>query len=293
MSDLEGKNEATATGHRWKDTVLTWVGRAALWLPLGVLVVLLGDVLWKGAGRLSIEFLTSYPSRFPEQAGIVSPIIGSVMLIIGTALVAVPVGVGAAIYLEEYAKDNVFTRLLEINISTLAGVPSIVYGLLGLELFVRIVGLGRSVAAGSLTLALLVLPIVIIASREAVRTVPDELREAALGLGADRWTVVRRIVIPTALPGIMTGTILAISRAIGETAPIIVVGALAYIAFIPYGPGSPYTALPMQIFNWISRPQPEFEHAAAAAIIVLLVIVLTLNALAIFLRDRMQQRMKQ
>jgi len=257
------------------------------------LVVLLGKVLWEGASRLSVEFLTSYPSRFPEAAGIVSPIVGSFMLIMGTIVVAVPLGIGAAVYLEEYAEDNGFTRLLEVNISTLAGVPSVVYGLLGLELFVRIVGLGRSVAAGSLTLSLLVLPIVIIASREAIRTVPDDLREAALGLGADRWTVVRRIILPTALPGIMTGTILSISRAIGETAPIILVGALAYIAFIPYGPGSPYTALPMQIFNWISRPQPEFERAAAAAIIVLLGIVLTLNALAIYLRDRMQQRMNQ
>lgn len=288
---LEG--HASIYDHRWKDSLLSWLGRSALWVPLGILVVLLGKVLWEGASRLSVEFLTSYPSRFPEAAGIVSPIVGSFMLIMGTVVVAVPLGIGAAVYLEEYAEDNGFTRLLEVNISTLAGVPSVVYGLLGLELFVRIVGLGRSVAAGSLTLSLLVLPIVIIASREAIRTVPDDLREAALGLGADRWTVVRRIILPTALPGIMTGTILSISRAIGETAPIILVGALAYIAFIPYGPGSPYTALPMQIFNWISRPQPEFERAAAAAIIVLLGIVLTLNALAIYLRDRMQQRMNQ
>lgn len=263
----------------------------AVVLPLALLAVLIGDVLIDAAGRLSWDFVSGYPSRRASRAGILPALAGSFYLIVLTALLALPVGVGAAIYLEEYGKRSRIASIIEINIANLAGVPSVIYGLLGLGVFVRALGLGRSVLAGAATLALLVLPIVIMSSREALRTVPQALREACYALGSTRWQAIRRVVLPTALPGILTGAILALSRAIGETAPLIVVGALTYVTFLPGGLDAPFTALPIQIFNWVSRPQAEFLVNAAAGIVVLLATMLVLNALAIFLRNRLQKRL--
>lgn len=262
----------------------------AVALPLGLLAVLLGDVLVDAMGRLSWDFLTGYPSRRAARAGILPALVGSSVLLVLAAALALPVGVGAAIYLEEYGKRSRLAGLIEINIANLAGVPSVIYGLLGLAVFVRALGLGRSVLAGAATLALLVLPIVILASREALRTVPHALREACYALGATRWQAIWRVVLPAAMPGILTGAILSLSRAIGETAPLIVVGALTYVTFLPSGIDAPFTALPIQIFNWVSRPQPEFLINAAAGIIVLLATMLVLNTLAIVLRNRLQKR---
>ena len=272
---------------------LTW---AATFVGLIFLVVLLWDVCSDGASRLSWDFLTSFPSRKPEQAGILSAIVGSIWLLGVTAVVAFPIGVGAGIFLEEFAKDSWYANLIEINIGNLAAVPSIIYGLLGLEIFVRIMAPitgGRSVLAGGLTLALLILPIIIVATREATRAVPNSLRQGGFALGATRWQVVRKLVLPQAFPGIMTGTILALSRAIGETAPLITIGALTFIAFLPSlsleGLQTPFTALPIQIYNWVSRPQPEFHTNAAAGIIVLMFVLIMMNATAIFLRNKFQK----
>lgn len=262
----------------------------ALLLPLLLLATLFVDVFTDAAPRLSLDFLKSFPSRKPEIAGILSPLVGSFWLMLITAVIAIPLGVGAALYLEEYAKPGWLTSLIEINISNLAGVPSIIYGLLGLELFVRALKFERSLLAGAATLALLVLPVVIMSSREALRTVPATIREAAWGLGADRAQTMRRVVLPMAMPGIMTGIILSLARAIGETAPLITIGALTYIAFLPDSIRSPFTALPIQIFNWISRPQAGFHANAAAGIVVLLTLMLIMNAAAILLRARLQRR---
>ena len=277
---------------RWTDRLFVVCSLAALFIALSTLVVLLGDVLMKGLARLDWDFLTSYPSRRPHRAGILSALVGTVYMILLTASIAFPLGVGAAVYLQEYAKKNLFYRLVEVNIANLAGVPSIVYGLLGLELFVRALELRRSLLAGSLTMALLILPIIILTSREALRAVPDSIREGSYALGASRWQTIRHQVLPLAFPGILTGTILALSRAIGETAPMIMIGALAYIAFLPDGLFAPFTVLPIQIFNWTSRPQHAFSINAAAGIIVLLVILLSMNALAIWLRNRFQKRFR-
>lgn len=263
---------------------------AAIGVPLLVLVLLVGDVVLDGLARLSWDFLTGYPSRHAENAGILPALVGSLYLIGLTACIALPIGIGAAIYLEEYGQHSKLAGIIEVNIANLAGVPSVIYGLLGLSLFVRVFALGHSLLAGAATLALLVLPIVIMAAREALRVVPDSLREAGYALGATRWQTIRRVVLPMALPGILTGAILAISRAIGETAPLIVVGALAYVTFLPAGPGSSFTALPIQIFNWASRPQQEFLVNAAAGIVVLLTTMLLLNTVAIVLRNRLQKR---
>ncbi len=263
---------------------------AAVIIPLLLLAVLVGDVLVRGLGRLDWAFITSLPSRKPELAGILPALVGSLYLVALTTLIAVPIGVGCAVYLEEYGHDSRIARIIELNIANLAGVPSVIYGLLGLEVFVRTLNMGRSLLAGACTLSLLVLPIVILSSREALRTVPKGLREGAYALGATHWQSIRRVVLPMALPGILTGTILAISRAIGETAPLIVVGALAYVTFLPDTPMSPFTALPIQIFNWVSRPQEAFLINAAAAIVVLLATLLTLNSLAVGIRNRFQRR---
>jgi len=251
---------------------------------LVALLALLIFVLQEGLGSLSIKFLTSFPSRSPSQAGLKSALYGSIWLVVLTAAFCLPIGIAAAIYLEEYAKKNFFSSFVKLNISNLAGVPSIVYGIFGLTLFVRALAFGRSVLAGALTLALLVLPIVIVAAQEAIRAVPNSLREAAYALGATKWQVVRQVVLPTALSNIVTGVILALSRAIGETAPLIMIGALTFVAFVPEGPLSPFTALPIQIFNWISRPQAGFHQIAAAGIIVLLLIVLAMNGIATYIR---------
>lgn len=255
-----------------------------------VLAVLLIDILGDGAGSLSLDFLTSLPSRFPDQAGIYPALMGTIWVMVMTAFVTFPIGVGAAVYLEEFAPPGKVTTLIRTNIANLAGVPSIVYGLLGLGIFVQIMSMGRSIAAGALTLSLLVLPVVIIASQEAIRGVPDSLRQGGLALGATRLQVVRAHIFPAALPGILTGTILALSRAIGETAPLIVIGAVAFLNFSPEGPGSRFSVLPLTIYGWTSRPQADFHAIAAAGIIVLLILLLTMNMAAILLRNRYQNK---
>jgi phosphate transport system permease protein len=267
-----------------------WLCFVAAMLPVALLVLLLGDVVITGIARVDWDFITSFPSRIPEQAGIYPAVIGSVLLVTLTAAFALPVGIATAIYLEEYGKRGRFASFVEINIANLAGVPSIIYGLLGLEVFVRFVGLGRSLLAGALTLGLLVLPIVIMSSREALRAVPSDLREAGLALGATQWRTVQRVVVPMALPGILTGSILSVSRAIGEAAPLVMLGAATAMNFVPDGLLSPFTALPIQIFNWTSRPQAGFAVDAAAGIIVLMVTLLAMNGAAIWLRHRVQRR---
>jgi phosphate transport system permease protein len=257
-------------------------------VTLGALLV---DTFRDGAGKLSWDFLTSFPSSLPDRAGIESPIVGTIYLMILVALFAIPIGVGAAIYMEEYAdQERWYNRAIEVNIMNLAAVPSIVYGILGLAFLVRGLDLGRVLLAGALTLTLLVLPIVIIASREAIRAVPPSIREGALALGATKWQTVWRQVLPAAVPGIATGSILALSRAIGETAPLILIGAIVFVPFNPTSLDSAFTALPIQIFNWTTRPQEDFKLLAAAAIIVLLALLLTMNALAIWIRNRYQRK---
>lgn len=268
------------------DLALHVLGLGATLIGLLALAVLLADVLLDGLGRVSWDFLTGLPSRRAENAGIFPALTGTVWVVALTAVLAVPIGVGAAVYLEEYGDRGWWARLIEINIANLAGVPSVVYGLLGLGLFVRTLGFGRSVLAGAATLALLVLPVVILSSREALRAVPPSLREASCALGATRWQTVRHQVLPAALPGMLTGTILALSRAVGEAAPLIAIGALTYVPFAPDGIRSPFTVLPIQVFNWVSRPQAAFLENAAAGIIVLLVLLLAMNGLAAWLRDR-------
>lgn len=263
----------------------------AIGLSLATLLVLLVDVAAEGAKWLSLDFLTRYPSRIPSRAGVRSAILGTLWMMGLTAAFSFPLGVGAAVYLQEYAPEGRITRLIRTNIANLAGVPSIVYGILGLTVFVRLFGLGRSVLAGALTLSLLVLPVVIIASQEAIRAVPSSLREASYGLGATRWQTVRHHVLPAALPGILTGTILSLSRAIGETAPLIMIGALTFIAFPPTSPMDPFTVLPIQIFNWTARPQKDFHELAATAIIILLVVLLLMNTTAVILRNRARRKL--
>lgn len=282
---------------RRNERLFEWMSLAATLVGLVVLAALVFDVLRDGLPRLDWQFMTSYPSRKPENAGIYTALIGSIWLLVLTALIAFPIGVATAIYLEEYARPGRLPELIEVNIANLAGVPSIIYGLLGLELFVRIfypITGGRSVLAGALTMALLVMPIVIIAAREALKAVPNSLRLGGYALGATRWQVVRTLVLPSALPGILTGTILALARAVGETAPLITMGALTYVAFVPEigleGLRSPFTVLPIQIFNWVSRPQAGFHVNAAAGIVVLLALMLAMNAAAIVLRNRYQKR---
>ncbi len=276
-----------------------FVGVCFLSTLVGVvaLALLLADVIYESWGWLSWEFLTYPPSRFAENylpggrgAGIYPALVGSIFLIVLTAVFTVFLGVGAAIYLEEYAADNRLTRFIEANIANLAGVPSIVYGLLGLAIFVRAAGLGSSLLAGSLTLTLLILPIVIVAAQEAIRAVPDSQRRAAYGVGATKWEVTRDVVLPSALPGIMTGTILSLSRAIGETAPILMVGAATSMFRPPYSLTGPFSAMPMQIFDWARLPQAEFQHVAAAGSVVLLTVLLLMNATAIAIRNRYDTR---
>lgn len=278
------------TGSQWREQFFKVTALLMLSIALLTLAVLLIDAFVDGVGRLRWSFLTNFPSRKPEQAGILSALVGTVYMMILTGIFALPVGVGAAIYLEEYAKRHWLSRVIELNIANLAGVPSIIYGLLGLEVFVRAMAFDRSLLSGSLTMALLVLPIIIISSREAIRTVPQSIREASYALGASRWQTIWNQVLPLAFPGILTGSILAFSRAIGEAAPLITIGALTYIAFLPDSLLAPFTAMPIQIFNWVSRPQKGFHENAAAAIIVLLVVLLLMNALAVFLRQRYQKK---
>ena len=256
-------------------------------LGLGVLLI---DVLVDGLPWLSFDFIVSYPSRHPEASGIKAALYGSIWIVGLTAGFSIPIGVGTALYLVEFTRDNWLTRAIQINIANLAGVPSIIYGLLGLALFVQLLGMGRSVLAGALTMSLLVLPIVIIVSQEAIRAVPDSYRRAGFALGATRWQVVKTVVLPQAVPGIMSGVILALSRAIGESAPMIAISALVYLTFIPTGPGDRFTVMPIQIFNWVSQPQEGFRGIASAGIIVLLIVLLTMNAGAIWIRNKYQRR---
>ena len=281
-SDRLRRRHATTRVFRLLCATLAWAG-------IVILAVLLFHVTREGIRWLDLQFLTEFPSRFPEQAGIKSALWGTVWLIILTAGFSIPVGVAAAIYLEEFSPKDRLSQLIEVNIGNLAGVPSIVYGILGLVLFVRFLALGRSVLAGSLTMTLLILPVIIIAAREALRAVPDSIRQAAFALGATRWQAVRAQVLPVALPGILTGVILALSRAIGETAPLVMIGALTYVAFVPEGPMDAFTALPIQIFNWASRPQEDFHQLAAAGIMVLLVTLLLMNATAVWIRQRAER----
>jgi phosphate transport system permease protein len=278
--------------NKCKDKAFKVVTFTATLIGLIFLAMLIVNILYTGLTRIDWDFLTSFPSRKPEKAGILSAIVGSIWIMGFTALIAVPVGVMAGIYLEEYTKKNFFTKLIEINIANLAGIPSIIYGLLGLSIFVRALSLERSLLSGALTLALLVLPIIILSTREALRAIPFSIREAAYALGSTKWQTIYHQVLPVALPGILTGTILALSRAIGETAPLIAIGALTYIAFLPHTPFDPFTVLPIQIFNWVSRPQHEFAVNAVAAIIVLLFMTLLLNSIAIILRHKFQKKIK-
>lgn len=257
-----------------------------------VLVFLLAAILYEGLPWLSLRFLTSFPSRNPEKAGILPSLVSSLWLIGLTGLISVPIGVGAAVYLEEYARPSRWRSLVQLNIANLAGVPSIIYGILGLGLFVRALALERSILAGSLTLTLVVLPMIILAAQEALRAVPDSIRRASYALGATRWQTVWHQVLPAAIPGIMTGVILSISRALGEAAPLVALGAATFITFVPMSPAEEFSALPVQIFEWAGRPQAEFHHVAAAAIIVLLTVLILLNATAVYLRYRYGKRIR-
>ena len=266
---------------------------------LGVLVAMMGlislliQVILQGYEWVTPNLIFNYPSRHPEQAGLWSALIGTLYMMGLTALITVPVGIGAAIYLEEYAPKNWITSFIEINTSNLAGVPSIVYGLLGLSIFVYFLKLERSILAGSLTMSLLILPVLILASREAIKAVPAAHREAAFALGGDKWQVVKMAVLPTAFPGILTGVILALSRAIGEAAPMVAITALVYITFVPVTPMDRFTVMPIQIFNWVSRPQDEFRGLAAGGIIILLLLLLSMNSIAVILRNKFQKRSEE
>lgn len=259
------------------------------WASVAILLVLLVDIVRNGWSWVDLQFLESFSSRFAEKAGIKAALAGSLWLVGLTALISIPLGVAAAVYLEEYSPKNRLTRFVELNIANLAGVPSIVYGMLGLTIFVRWLMLGNSILAGAATLSLLILPVIIISAREAIRAVPQSLRHGAYALGATRWQTVRHHVLPMATPGIVTGVILAMSRAIGETAPLIVVGALTYVAFTPEGPMDDFTALPIQIFNWASRPQKEFHDLAAGGIVILLLVLFVMNGTAALIRFRNQR----
>ena len=278
------------TWRKRKSTIFAGMCMLAITIALGMLAVLLIYIAVQGYSRVEWSFLTSFPSRFPERAGIQAAVLGSIYVIGIAGIASFVLGVGAAIYLEEYATRQRFTRIIQINIANLAGVPSIVYGILGLEIFVRSLSLGKSVLAGGFTLALLVLPVIIIASQEAIRAVPPSIREGGFALGASRWQAVWHLVLPQAFSGILTGVILAVSRAMGETAPLIVMGALTFVPFAPDGPMSRFTVLPIQIFNWTSRPQAGFHEAAAAGIVVLLVLLFIMNAGAVFLRYKFGNR---
>lgn len=273
-----------------KGYIFTGLGILSILIGIGTLVVLLGDVLVRGLPWLDLQFLDSFDSRFAERAGLKAALYGTAYMMFFTILFALPLGIMSAIYLEEYAGDSRLNRFIEVNISNLAGVPSIIYGLLGLQVFVRWFALERSVIAGSLTMALLVLPIIIVAAREAIRAIPSSIRDASYAVGATRWQTIRHHVLPYAFPGILTGNILAASRAIGETAPLITIGALTFVLFIPDDPMDTFTALPIVIFNWTSKAQAEFHDLAAAGIIVLMVLLLTMNSLAIWLRYRLRKR---
>ena len=278
--------------NRLKDQIFKFWGIFCTLIGLVLLVVFIGNILIDGISRIDWDFIMDLPSRKAEKSGIYTALMGSIWVLLLTALIAFPVGVAAGIYLEEYAKKNRLAGLLEINISNLAGVPSIIYGLLGLEVFVRMMKLGPSVLAGSLTLSLLILPIIIVATREAIKAVPSSIKDASYALGASKWQTIWHQILPASSGGILTGVILALSRAIGETAPLIVVGALAYVPFAPQNPMDEFSILPIQIFNWISRPQAGFIENAAAAIIILLLITFVMNGIAVYFRNKWQSKLQ-
>jgi len=278
--------------NRLKDQIFKVWGIGCTLFGLILLTFFIGDLLVDGIMRIDWSFITDLPSRKAEKSGIYTALIGSIWILLFTTLIAFPVGVAAGVYLEEYGKKNKLSAILEINISNLAGVPSIIYGLLGLEVFVRIMGLGASVLAGSLTLSLLILPIIIVATREAIKAVPKSIKNASYALGASKWQTIWDQVLPASAGGILTGVILALSRAVGETAPLIVVGALAYVPFVPESPMDEFSVLPIQIFNWISRPQHGFVENAAAAIIILLLITFVMNGIAVYFRNKWQKKLK-
>jgi phosphate transport system permease protein len=303
----DGRNETLrlVAAKRRQDLIFGTVGIIVLLVVMGLLLTLVADLVVDGAGRIDGEFLTSFPSRRPGAAGVLSAWVGTTLVMIVTAVVAVPLGVGAGLYLEEYAAKNLLTDAIEINVSNLAGVPSIIYGLLALGFFVYALDMGQTILVGGLVLALLILPIVIVATREALRAVPSGLRESAYGIGANRWQVMWSYILPSARPGILTGAIVGLSRAIGETAPIITIGALTYIAFLPASPvsaqapflnfdwlNSPFTVMPIQMFNWVSRPQAGFHVNAAATGMLLLGMTLLMNGFAIYLRYRLRRTVR-
>jgi phosphate transport system permease protein len=296
--------ELIARHKRW-DLIFASIGVLCLALAAVTFIALVLDMAVAGLPRLSLDFFTNFPSRRPAQAGILSAWVGSTLVMIVTAAAAIPVGIASAVYLEEYAPKNWFTAVIEINITNLAGVPSIVYGLLALGLFVYALGFGQSILSAGLTLGLLILPVVIVATREAIRSIPAAIREAAYAVGATKWETTWDHVLPYAMPGIMTGVIIGMARAIGETAPIITIGALTFIAFLPPSPVTtefpflsfewimaPFTVMPIQMFNWTSRPEAAFHQNAAAAGLVLLFMTLSMNALAIYIRYQLRKRIK-
>jgi phosphate transport system permease protein len=276
--------------NRLIDISFQFVGIFATLFGLVMLAIFILNILGDGLTRIDWDFLTSLPSRRASKAGILTAWTGTAWIMLLTALIAIPLGISAGIYLQEYGKKNRLAAIVEVNISNLAGVPSIIYGLLGLEIFVRTLGMGSSLLAGACTLSLLVLPVIIVATREALKAVPNSLREASYGMGATKWQTIWYQILPAASGGIITGVILALSRAVGETAPLIVIGALAYVPFVPQSPLDEFTVLPMQIFNWVSRPQKSFLENGAAAIIVLLVITFCMNGIAIYFRNRWQKK---
>ncbi len=290
---------------KWTDGIFAVLGILVLVATLVVLGALIADFISDGAGRIDGDFLTSYPSRRPGSAGILSAWVGTTLVMIVTAALAVPLGVAAGVYLEEYAPKNWVTDFIEINVTNLAGVPSIIYGLLALGLFVQTLAMGQTILVAGITLALLILPILIVATRESLRAIPQDIREASFGLGADQWQTVSGYLLPAARPGILTGAIVGMSRAIGETAPIITIGALTFIAFLPPSPlqdsfpfvnfdwlNSPFTVMPIQMFNWVSRPQAGFHTNAAATGLILLAMTLLMNGFAIWLRYRLRRNLR-
>ena len=302
--DAQTVRGLVARAKHW-DKVFVIIGLLSLMVGMLTLAVLLAGLIHDGAGRLDWSFFSNFPSRRAERAGILSALVGSSLVMLVTALAAIPLGIAAGVYLEEYARRNWVTEIIEINVTNLAGVPSIVYGLLALGLFVYGLGFGQSILSAGLTLALLILPVIIVATREAIRAIPGSIREGAYALGATRWQTVRDHVVPYSTGGILTGVIIGLARAIGETAPVITIGALTFIAFLPPAPvggefpfvsfewlRSPFTVMPIQMFNWLSRPQAAFQENAAAAGVVLVVLTLLMNGAAIWLRLRYRKRIK-
>jgi phosphate ABC transporter, permease protein PstA len=296
---------ANITKRQRQDFLFALLGMLSLLFALVTLLALLIDLSITGVPRINAEFFTNFPSRFAERAGILSAWVGSLCIMFTTACVAIPLGVAAGVYLEEYAKKNWVSALIELNIVNLAGIPSITYGLMALGLFVYKLKLGQSILTAGLTLGLLVLPIIIVTTREAIRSIPNTIREASYAMGASKWQTIRFHILPYSVGGILTGVIISLSRAIGETAPLITIGALTFIAFLPTSPVvghfpflsfqwlmDPFTVMPIQMFNWLSRPQPEFHQNAAATGVVLLVMTLVMNAGAIYIRSRFRKKMK-